>query len=84
MWLKTAAHRLAKWVPTSAEFRRQMLEATAAAQQVAERVMPHEALPVGREEPGDSADAADSTDPNVVDAEVVDTTTGEVGSGAAW
>jgi recombination protein RecT len=27
MWLKTAAHRLAKWVPTSAEYRREQLRA---------------------------------------------------------
>lgn len=26
MWLKTAAHRLAKWVPTSAEYRRQAIQ----------------------------------------------------------
>lgn len=29
MWLKTAAHRLAKWVPTSAEYRREELRAQA-------------------------------------------------------
>lgn len=31
MWLKTAAHRLAKWVPTSAEYRREQLRAIAEA-----------------------------------------------------
>ena len=31
MWLKTAAHRLEPWVPTSAEYRREVARATAAA-----------------------------------------------------
>jgi recombination protein RecT len=31
MWLKTAAHRLAKWVPTSAEYRKEQLRAIAEA-----------------------------------------------------
>lgn len=35
MWLKTAAHRLRKWVPTSAEYRREQLRAAAEAQRVA-------------------------------------------------
>jgi len=30
MWMKTAAHRLTKWVPTSAEYRREELRAQAA------------------------------------------------------
>lgn len=32
MWLKTAAHRLTKWVPTSAEYMREQLRAVATAQ----------------------------------------------------
>ena len=32
MWLKTAVHQLAKWVPTSAEYRREQLRAEAAAE----------------------------------------------------
>lgn len=35
MWLKTAAHRLRKWVPTSAEYRREIARATAEAGRVA-------------------------------------------------
>jgi recombination protein RecT len=41
MWLKTAAHRLRKWVPTSAEYRRELARAAAEAVRVAgERDMP--------------------------------------------
>jgi recombination protein RecT len=36
MWLKTGAHRLRKWVPTSAEYRREILRATAEAARVSE------------------------------------------------
>jgi recombination protein RecT len=36
MWLKTAAHRLRKWVPTSAEYRRELARASAEAQRVTE------------------------------------------------
>lgn len=38
MWLKTAAHRLAKWVPTSAEYMREQLRAVKAVE--AEQVQP--------------------------------------------
>lgn len=38
MWLKTAAHRLAKWVPTSAEYIREQLRAVKAVE--AEQVQP--------------------------------------------
>jgi recombination protein RecT len=34
MWLKTAVHQLAKWVPTSAEYIREMLRAGAEAQRI--------------------------------------------------
>jgi len=36
MWLKTAVRQLQKWVPTSAEYRREILRATAEAGRVAE------------------------------------------------
>jgi len=36
MWLKSAARQLRKWVPTSAEYRREILRATAEAQRVGE------------------------------------------------
>lgn len=42
MWLKTAAHRLAKWVPTSAEYRREELRAKA---EVAAEMAPVAAMP---------------------------------------
>lgn len=35
MWLKTGAHRLRKWVPTSAEYRRELARASAEASRVA-------------------------------------------------
>lgn len=35
MWLKTGAHRLRKWVPTSAEYRRELARASAEAQNIA-------------------------------------------------
>jgi recombination protein RecT len=47
MWLKTGAKRLEPWVPTSAEYRRQQLHATAAAG----------ALPAGRRAELDAAPA---------------------------
>lgn len=41
MWLKTAAHRLRKWVPTSAEYRRELARAAAEAHRIAaERDIP--------------------------------------------
>lgn len=55
MWRKTAIHELEKWVPTSAEYRRERLRALAEAQQV-ERVTveqvptPAPELPSGSEE----------------------------------
>lgn len=45
MWLKTAAHRLAKWVPTSAEYIREQLRA---AKEVAAEPSPPEAAGVVR------------------------------------
>lgn len=37
MWLKTAVHQLAKWVPTSAEYRREVARADAAADHTADQ-----------------------------------------------
>jgi recombination protein RecT len=48
MWLKTAAHRLRKWVPTSAEYRRELARAAAEANRVGET---HELPPMPAEEP---------------------------------
>lgn len=61
MWLKTAARRLAKWVPTSAEYRREQLRAVAEADAIRGNV------PAGRPLP---APAGPLEEP--VDAEIVD------------
>jgi recombination protein RecT len=49
MWMKTAAHDLAKWVPTSAEYIREQLRAV--------RDVEAEPVPVTRPEPVDVTDA---------------------------
>lgn len=59
MWLKTAIHQLEKWVPTSAEYRREQLRAAVEADNL--RV------------PKTSA-VQDHTEPEAIDAEVVDET----------
>ncbi len=67
MWLKTAARQLAKWVPTSAEYRRQQLRD---AQAVIEE---------GRRNSGLAEQLADLPIPlPVVDGEYVDEVTGEI------
>lgn len=60
MWLKTAAHRLAKWVPTSAEYIREQLRAVKAVE--AEGVQPA-GIGAVRDQPvtTDLEDAADPT-----------------------
>jgi recombination protein RecT len=58
MWLKSAVRQLQKWVPTSAEYRREILRATAEAQQVTER--------------RDLPPAPVDTNDDMVDGEVVD------------
>lgn len=60
MWLKTFAHRLEPWVPTSAEYRRESLRASAAAVEHARRPE----LPPAR--------TVDTGTGEVVDAEIVD------------
>jgi recombination protein RecT len=55
-WLKTAIHQLRKWVPTSAEYRQEVLRAEAAARQVSE------AIP----------DLPESSELDVLDAEIID------------
>lgn len=70
MWLKTAARRLAKWVPTSAEFMREQLRAHAeVAAELPSGFAP--ALPQPQADiPGDGNDAMDDEGP--IEAEVVD------------
>lgn len=52
MWMKTAAHRLTKWVPTSAEYMREQLRAKAevAAERPAMSIPVPVTVPVAREE----------------------------------
>lgn len=64
MWLKTAVHQLHKWVPTSAEYRREMLRTTAEATDRTASIAggaPTEPLPEGVNGDGE-----------IVDAEIVD------------
>lgn len=56
MWLKSAVRQLQKWVPTSAEYRREQLRAVAEAGRVAEQV----------------GAPAPTTDPDTFDGEVVE------------
>ncbi|MFE6080027.1 recombinase RecT [Streptomyces virginiae] len=65
MWMKTAAHRLTKWVPTSAEYMREQLRAHA---EVAAELRP---APSGlMPQPANLTDAGDDEGP--IDAEFVD------------
>jgi recombination protein RecT len=70
MWLKTAARRLAKWVPTSAEFMREQLRAQAeVAAELPTGFAP--ALPQPQADiPDDGDDAMDEDGP--IEGELVD------------
>jgi recombination protein RecT len=57
MWMKSAARQLRKWVPTSAEFLREMARATVAAGQVSQE----------RDLPPAPAEAVDFIDGDVID-----------------
>lgn len=74
MWLKSAVHQLAKWVPTSAEYIREQLRAVRDVQ--AEQPQPAAALPTGRAVPASPQPRADTTTGEIhdepVDAELVD------------
>ncbi|MEU6758019.1 RecT family recombinase [Streptomyces sp. NPDC046685] len=63
MWMKTAAHRLTKWVPTSAEYMREQLRAHA---EVAAELRPAPAAPAPQ--PAGLSD----TDEGPIEAEFVD------------
>jgi recombination protein RecT len=74
MWLKTAVHQLKKWVPTSAEYRREQLRAAVDAQRVAEQhpaLLPHLPPPVDEVPPG-VLHRIDQETGEITDAEVVD------------
>lgn len=68
MWLKSAVRQLQKWVPTSAEYRREQLRAAAEAQRVA----------TGPDTPA----GADVPMPDYVDGEVVDEPAGAASDAA--
>ncbi|NGO72979.1 recombinase RecT [Streptomyces boncukensis] len=70
MWMKTAAHRLTKWVPTSAEYMREQLRAQA---EVAAETTP---LPVPAGVPQPQADPA-AEEEGPVEAEFVDEGAGD-------
>lgn len=82
MWLKSAAHQLQKWVPTSAEYLTSQARAagTAAGAAMAERERAAIASPPLRAEVELGANPNHNGDQGVIDAEVVDTTTGEITS----
>jgi len=62
MWWKTAARRLEPWVPTSAEYRREMLRASAAASELAQPAV----------EAGDPAAVLGNGHGDIVEADIVD------------
>jgi recombination protein RecT len=68
MWLKTAAHRLQKWVPTSAEYMREQLRAIRDVS--AEPARPR--LPDSDSPPPPASANVDTETGEVVEAEVVD------------
>jgi recombination protein RecT len=67
MWLKTAAHRLAKWVPTSAEYMREQIRAKA----VVDSEQRPEPLPVSVPAPAPGT-VDDDYDDEPVEGELVD------------
>ncbi|NUO59029.1 MAG: recombinase RecT [Hamadaea sp.] len=75
MWLKTAVHRLAKWVPTSAEYMREQLRAVKAVE--AEQVGPG-SIGAVRDQPVTETGLEQAADPHAGDEFVADEVTGEV------
>ncbi|PFG16312.1 phage RecT family recombinase [Propionicimonas paludicola] len=81
MWMKTAARQLAKWVPTSAEYRRQQLRDAQAVLAEDRRngmiVSGLADIPVSSPAEGETVDPVTGevlTEGDIVDAELVDTT----------
>lgn len=69
MWLKTAAHRLKKWVPTSAEYMREKLRAVAEVNAGGQQASVHQIVTPGQERP------ATEPDEGVIEGELVDSAT---------
>lgn len=78
MWLKTAARRLAKWVPTSAEYMREQLRAQA---EVAGALPSGFAPPLPQPQADIPDDGDDAMDEGPIEAEFVDD---EPGQPTAW
>ena len=78
MWLKTAARRLAKWVPTSAEYMREQLRAQA---EVAAELPSGFAPPLPQPQADLPDDGDDVMDEGPIEGEFVDD---EPGQPAAW
>lgn len=77
MWLKSAVRQLAKWVPTSAEYRNEQVQVERERVESTNTVMPHPQLPdlphVSALDDDDELDAdAFPDDDEITDAEVVD------------
>ena len=72
MWMKTAAHRLTKWVPTSAEYMREQLRAQA---EVAAEQRPAASAPAPQAPASTPVDG--QTDEGPIDAEFVDDEPGQ-------
>lgn len=70
MWLKSAVRQLAKWVPTSAEYRNQHLAAGAATETARAEIGVTEDLPTSLSED-------DQWDDDIVDAEIVENDNGQ-------
>jgi recombination protein RecT len=69
MWMKTAAHRLTKWVPTSAEYMREQLRAQAAVAAETGQTVP---VPAGFAPQAPAGAAPEHDDEGPIDAEFVD------------
>lgn len=72
MWLKSAVHQLEKWVPTSAEYRREQLRAAVEADNLR---TPRQTVSHARDIPDERVDP----DTGVIDAEIVEDADGQQG-----
>ena len=82
MWMKTAVRQLAKWVPTSAEYRRQQLRDVQQVQDERERraeTVQVDLPPLIQAGPGERIDPlTGEVELDIMDADVVDVETGEI------